>query len=122
MKQFSLVQNALYGICMKYDPTNKIVKAGSINGLRIDMLIEPPNDNLFTLSRGLKLIIHNSSTNASTTDGLSIGPSKRSSIAVSRTFSKRLPKPYNNCIEKGVTYESELYSFMISSNWTYNQE
>lgn len=107
---------------MKFHPIHKIVKTGALNGLRVDMLIEPPNDNFFTLSRGLKLIIHNASVNATVTDGFSIGPSKRSTISVSRTFNKRLPMPYNNCIASGVAYESEMYSFMLSINWTYSQK
>ena len=92
-----------------------------MNGLRIDLLVEPMRESFVSNARGLQMLIHNESYTAPDTDGFPINTGVRNSIQVTRTDYKRLGQPYNNCVKEGEKHDSELYNYMINANLTYGQ-
>lgn len=83
INDFSIVQNLL-GLCIKIDIKNKISKPGDVNGLSLDILLDPPNErNHFIPMRGIKVLISNESVIPdSNLNGINISPGKRTNIQV----------------------------------------
>lgn len=123
-QDFSFYSSATFGPCLRYTPPKRLTKTGIINGLRLDMLLDPPTQGKSVRSeRGLNIVIKSPDEQISYYDGFSIKPGQRTSIAVSKTIYKNLPKPYTSCVADGTKYPSELYKYIVETlNYTYNQE
>jgi len=76
---------SMYGICLKIDPKKRVSKAGSSNGLNVDILIDSQNKaNFLTVDRGLKIYIYNRSMSAPLpwNGGVDIQPGHKTNIQV----------------------------------------
>lgn len=109
LSRFTLFANPILGMCYRFHPDIKMTEIGSINGLRLDLFLEPSTQsNYFTEGRGIRVMIHNKSDNPRITDGFDLNVNERTNIQVDRVFNKQLPLPYNDCIKDSEDYDSEL--------------
>ena len=64
--------------------------------------------------------MHNSSFKPIVSDSVMLEPKKSSYVSVKRTFIRRQPSPYSQCIDLS-GYSSRFYDLIIASNQTYRQ-
>ena len=116
-----------FGNCFRFnpgrgEPLKETNKAGPNNGLVLYFILdESSNKYSSVFSEGLKVFVHNSSFEPTAAEGISIDVSKATDVTVKRTFIKREPYPYSDCVDLR-DFESELLRVMAASNRTYRQE
>ncbi len=116
---FSHVFHTLYGFCIQFNPNVPIKLEGPINGLQIDMLLDPINkNNHFSDERGLVIMIRNNTEDTDDDNGSRIPVKERSLIGIERTFMNELPKPFSNCYMIGES-TSEFDDIIKSMNRSY---
>lgn len=121
--EFTRYLDVIYGPCLKYTPSKPTTKTGKLNGLRVDLLLNPLGSLLFGSDRGLRLAIKGPKDYISANDGISIKPGQRNGIQISRIVRKDLPEPYTSCVTDQSDSPSELYQYIVkSSDYAYNQE
>ena len=111
-----------YGPCLRYTPSKPLLISGQISGLRIDFLLDPPFYDNLESQRGLNIVIKNRSEFIGSFEGNSIKPGQRNALSVSKTVSQNLPEPYTSCVADNAKYPSEIYNYILGSNYTYSQE
>ena len=95
------------------------IRPGSNYGLRLQIFLDSyDNKYTFKYDQGLRILIHNSTIKPSASEGVDIGSTKQSNIAVKRTFIKKQADPYSDCQDLS-NFNSEFYQFIINSNLTY---
>lgn len=73
------------------------------------------HSNFLSYSSGLYLAVHNQSYHPLIPDeGIQIPSGKSNSVAIKRTFLKKLEHPFSDCISEGSNYNSDLYRYTIS--------
>jgi hypothetical protein len=75
----------------------------------------------FSSSLGVHLAVHNQSYTPSIFDGFDVAVDTETNVAVSKVISKRLPKPYSECINDISTLGSVFTNFYTQNNMTYSQ-
>ena len=90
-------------------------------GLRLVVEV-PLNENSLPIwqSKGLYVFIHNQSLDLTSSNGFSIGLGEETVMAIRRTFSKKVPKPFSSCVDL-YSFESELYNIFLKTNKQYTQ-
>lgn len=85
---------------------------GYLNGLRMELFLgEPVFYNYLSSSTGVFLAVHNQSYHPLLPDeGIMLPSGKANSVVVSRTFIKKLSKPYSNCITDEDSFDSDFFS------------
>ena len=124
MKDFEWFFHNELGNCYRFNSDSssglkKSIRAGSNYGLSLQIFLGSYN-NKYTLKyeQGLRILIHNSTIKPSASEGVDIGSTKQSNIAVKRTFIKKQADPYSDCQDLS-NFKSEFYQFIINSNLTY---
>lgn len=121
--EFTRYLDVKYGPCLKYTPSKQMTKTGNLNGLRVDLLLNPLESLLFGSDRGLRLVIKGPKEHINANDGIYIKSGQKNGIQVSRIVRKDLPEPYTSCVSDQSDYPSELYQHIVkSSDYAYNQE
>ena len=70
---------------------------------------------------GLRIVIHNSSINPSTFEGLTVPTGLDTNIAVNRLYYFKQPNPYSKCISNIENHRSDLVQAIIKSRYQYRQ-
>lgn len=124
ISDFSLYTSVNYGPCLRYNPSKPLTKPGFLNGLQIDILLDPLTVGKLPRSeRGLSVDIVNPAEHISYFDGISIKSEQRTSIGVSKTIFENLPEPYSSCVPTGAQHPSELYQYIVgNSNYNYGRK
>ena len=128
-KDFHWLYHFEYGNCFQFNSAHiesnatikEVTYEGEMNGFSL-ALGPVVNKNAYpsTLTRGLKIFVHNQSYVPSYFDtALSLKPGEQTSIAVQRTFASHVPSPYSNCVDLSHGYPSDLYRFIVNANKTY---
>ena len=131
-KNFKWYYDLNYGNCFSfnsgYDESDKELKIlenlkpGPKNGLKLQFFLRPGQNKYSAgINEGLRVFIHNNSVNPSTLTGINVEPSKRTDIAIQRTFIQKEPDPYSDCISLE-NFDSYYYKFLIGLNRTYRQQ
>jgi hypothetical protein len=116
-----------YGNCIQFNSNSLDLKTsitpGKTYGLQLRIgPLKSENKYPITFSTGLKVLINNQSFTPNVDDNfISVEPGKETDIAVDRTFTSNIPKPYSGCTDLTQGYNSELYNFIINSNKSYRQ-
>ena len=121
IEEFSTSINLLHGVCISFRTNRTLTKPGNLNGLRIDILLEPKRESLISDARGLQMMVHNESYFPTANDGFAINAGVRNSVQVTRTDYTRLGPPYNQCVKEGDKHDSELYNYMINEGLSYSR-
>ena len=95
---------------------------GYINGLLLTLFIEDPY-SIFSMStaKGAHVYVHNKSKVPSIFDGLSVPTGKQAKLVIKRIVSKRLAKPYSECVDDIQTYKSPLTEIFSKHKLEYRQ-
>jgi len=118
--EFRFVFLEYLGFCIRITTDSKITKAGILNGLALQMVIDPPNkQNRFVDKRGMRVFIHNKSEDADFNEGFEIGTGQSFNVEVKRTFNKQFPAPNSKCLLE--TSESKGFNFVNQFNRSYTQ-
>ena len=106
MIDFEYFFNVIYGNCYKFNwnSTNlkSVGKAGASSALRLEIYIgNSSKDEFLTENRGLRVLIHNHTTENlyPDDDGIDVPPGKKTNIGITREFYEKLSQPYSDCIE-----------------------
>ena len=70
---------------------------------------------------GLRIVIHNSSINPSTFEGIMVPTGFETNIAVNRLYYFKQPNPYSKCVSNIVNHRSDLVQEIIKSGYQYRQ-
>lgn len=101
------------------NPLNSL-KSGFISGLQIDLNISfYPNLSLSLY--GAMVFVHEFGSSPLSVDGIAIFPEQMTLVALQRTRSKQLPKPYSDC-EETDNFESDLVNDIKKMNYKYTQK
>jgi hypothetical protein len=96
-------------------------KAGAKNGLRLIFLFgESTNNYSDILNDGLRIMVHNSTAKTPLLQGIDVGLSKFTNIAVQRVFNYQSSYPYSSCIDLA-SYDSIYYKLLTKKYATYQQ-
>ena len=111
-----------YGSCFQFLNKNLTSMSGTNYGLELSIgpLINY-NKYLTIYENGLVVFVHDQSVKPSPSDKIFIKAGEMSLISVDRTFHKKTPFPYSDCIDL-TAYKSNLYDFIVNSNQVYRQE
>lgn len=124
----------IYGNCYKFNtgkyrngskaPIRKSSKAGSINGLTLELFLHEPT-NPFSLSteNGAHVLVHNKSDFPAFFDGISVASGTKTNIQIERVFTYHLEKPYSACVKNiDENYPSKLVKTMLQRGYKYTQQ
>jgi hypothetical protein len=93
-------------------------KAGSINGLTMELFVGEPNDpKSLSTSTGIHMVVHNKSTQVYFIDGFTIGTGTLTNVAIRRSFSSHLAKPYSECVNDIETNPSVFTQATLALNY-----
>ena len=124
--EFTWYRHSDVGICLKFETKRKIHFQGTTNGFKIELLLEPDDNNLskeHKYHNGLDIKISNTSVSAIISKETIVSShNKLINIAVSRAYNKKLPMPYNDCVDDGVDHSSLIYRTTLGLNHTYSQK
>jgi hypothetical protein len=126
-RDFQWFFHPTYGNCIQYNANSFDLKSSTLPGKSygLELSIGPlKSENKYPIktSTGLKVLINNQSFTPHIDDSfISIEPGKETDIAVDRTFTSNMPKPYSSCTDLTKGFNSELYNFITKSNRTYRQ-
>ena len=82
-------------------------KPGYENGLRLELFSGNELQQQFIYKTGFRVIVHNQSRlPLPDEDGIDVPAGKETNIGISRTFIRRLDKPYTNCIHSNQSSRS----------------
>jgi hypothetical protein len=96
-------------------------KAGSKYGLVLHLFLDTATNKLSSsFVEGLKIFVHNSSSDPNFAEGISVSPGKSTEIGMRRTFVSKEPLPYSDCLDLS-HFESEFYKAIAQTNKTYRQ-
>lgn len=122
---FEWVFDPYYGSCyiFNFNQTLYSSKSGNLNGLEIQLYISQAPDAFesFTSSLGAHVTILNRTSVTHASDGFDVAVDTKTSVSLSRVYSKRLPRPYSECVEDLSSYKSELVEYILEKNLTYTQ-
>ena len=124
-----------YGNCYRFNGNKDSIRTskqpGWRNGLRLEFYIgNLDNHQQFIYKAGMRIIIHNQTVIPfSDDDGFDVSVGEQSNIAMLRTFIKRQPYPYSECIDNFTSTEnlkSNPFFEILSKSYTkmsiYNQK
>lgn len=101
-EDFEMFYNFDYGNCFKFNPngTKFIGKSGHQNGLRLEIHIgNSSSKEAYTISRGIRFLIHNHSDIISINDhGQDASTGFSTEVKITRSMNEKLDEPYGNCI------------------------
>lgn len=123
-KDFTPFIDNSYGPCLRYTPAKPTTKAGRLNGLKIEILLDPPYKGNILTDRGLNIVIKNSRDYVTHVDGFMIKAGQRTGIKISKTVYEDMPAPFSKCVlSSNGEHSSEIYQYIVkSTNYTYSQE
>ena len=118
-----------YGNCFQFNsglnssnqPVDLITmsREGRDNGPKIGFArLFYQNKYVTTFSQGMVLFVHNSSFKP--TQAVFLEPGKETFVSVERTFTRKYPKPYSECIDLSI-YSSSLHDYIVQSGRIYRQ-
>ena len=129
---FEWYYDLTYGNCYRFNSgrsssgkaleLKESVKPGPNYGLSMRFYLRPSNNKYSSaIFEGLKVFIHNSSIKPASSEGFSIESSKKTDIAIQRTFISKEPDPYSDCVDLN-NYDSSYYRFLTDLNLKYRQQ
>ena len=148
-EDFKPVANEIYGNCYSFNSNITLLstKYGSKYGLMLELFIGEPessspvcNENLtsktfilvkinfylkLSINSGAVLFINNKSNiNSFFQTGIDLTPGSLTNIGINKMYFAKLPKPYNDCIDKfkQETSYSKFSEMVFKLKGTYNQE
>lgn len=112
------------GTCLRFETKRKVHNEGPLNGLSIEVLLEPDNFSKgHKEHRGIEIKINNDSLEAILSEEKIVASDKKlTEITVERFYNKKLPLPYNDCIDDGLDIDSNIYQSILKGNYTYSQK
>jgi len=126
--------NPIYGNCYSFNTgfnssgnsidLIQISKAGNLNGLKLELFIDNPNNIAnFIQKSGYHVIIHNKTYKISLNDGYDISSGVETNLAVNKIYQTLKPKPHSDCIVLNTinSFDSYLYRAIYRLNQTYRQ-
>jgi hypothetical protein len=128
---FEIFNDTVWGQCFRYNSGrnvyNQSVKifnssvSGEDNGLRLDIHLDVPDEYDFV---ELLLYIHNHSSSHDHSDLFWIKPGAWNFFQLQRTFSEKLPEPYNDCLMDVNQFKNDKYiiDFINKSKYKYSQK
>jgi len=122
-RDFTYFASVNYGPCLKYTPAKPLTKPGFLNGLQLDILLDPLLvTEVLWAERGLNIVLKKRGEHIGYFEGFTIKSGQRTSIGVSETSFENLPKPYSKCVPDKAEFPSELYKYITESTTSkYNQ-
>lgn len=103
--------------------------SGYNKGLEMELFIgESSVNDLFSYKSGVLVVVHNQSiTPIISSEGINAATGQETNIAIRRTFTTYLPKPYHNCVENNTSsdgYISNLFKAVFDqlNQSTYRQK
>ena len=77
-------------------------RPGAKNGLRLELFVgDPLTQQRYSYSSGIYLIVHNQSiVPVADETGIELATGLQTNVAVTRSFIRKLSRPYSNCIEE----------------------
>ena len=129
-KDFTWFYDIDYGNCFKFNSgkdssgnsieLKKSFQIGIDYGLSLDIFTDDIKypENEYT---GLRIVIHNSTNNPSTFEGIMVPTGLVTNIAINRLFVHKQERPYTECISKIDNYNSELVQAILKSGYKYRQ-
>ena len=97
----------------------KVSKIGWRNGLQLEMFAGAPGyQQQYTPKIGFRIIVHNQSIIPfPDEDGVDAPTGFETNVAISRTFMRRLPDPYSNCITEVTEKEASKNEILMEMFW-----
>ena len=113
--------NSVYNISSNFLNKKKIYRLGKDGGLQ--MKIYTGSNEAFNPedSKGLKIMIHNSSINPSVDEGFYVPTGLETNIAVKRLFVNKKEKPYSDCVSDIDNLNSSLINYLRQNGYDYRQ-
>jgi len=120
---FSHVINPFFGSCIQFKASENLKFSGSLNGLNLDILLDPRNEkNHLYDERGLVILITNKTQDIDNTKAVYVPVKEKSLIEVKRVYTNNLPKPFTDCIKVDEEQTSEFYNIIKIMNKSYTRE
>ena len=129
---FEYYQDKINGNCYRYNSGKnsdvlKMVQPGLNNGINLELLIQPveENNNLFATQHGFQIFITNQQTELIYSSGVQLSPGYSTNINIKREINSTPPKPYSNCTENLDSidsYDSVLYKKTLTSKPIYLED
>ena len=102
--EFEWFYHPLYGNCYTFNAASTAIATDTskLFGFAFEIFIGTPNTTTSTSlvsNTGLQVVIHNQSYTPTPFEGIETSIGIQADIAIDRTFSEKLPAPYNDCVE-----------------------
>ena len=92
---------------------------GAAKGFQLEMYTGSPDNQGYSASNGLRVVVHNQSIVAfPVDDGLSVPTGMQTDLVVKRTFYYHLNAPYSNCLTDPVDYTQNSILQVMASNYS----
>ena len=123
-EELTWYHHKIFGRCLRFETKTKTYNSGSLEGLRIELLLEPEMLDLnLENSRGAHVLITNDSLQASIIlSDIKASTNKDTLIAIDRMYTEQLDYPYNDCIKDDSYNDIPIYQTITSRNYTYSQQ
>jgi hypothetical protein len=117
--------DTLFGVCYKFNPngTVKAYREGILNGFQMELFVPDLGDtNLFSPFSGVNVYVNNASATPSYMEGVKAKQGTQTDIRVAKEVTKKLMKPFSECIADLSSINSPLYALMIQQGRTYTRK
>ena len=92
---------------------------GAAKGFQLEMYTGSPDNQMYSVNNGLRVVVHNQSIVAfPLDDGLDIPTGMQTDLIVKRTFYYHLNAPYSNCLTDPVDYTQNSILQVMLSNYS----
>ena len=122
--------DVVYGNCYRFNSgkhengtkrkLRKLNKVGIRDGLMLDLFVGD-GSGPFSLGSGARIFIHNHSFIPNPYEGFIVKTGTLTSVILSKTYSKKMPYPYSNCVSDLERVDSKLYKIITGRNNTYKK-
>ncbi len=103
-------------------PDLEVTKPGQINGLYLTLYLAPPlGPYSFSNAQAAHIFIHNKTHKTTFFEGFDVSVGAMNNIFLSKTYSKRLPKPYSDCVDDIANYGSVFTNEFTKRNIEYTK-
>jgi hypothetical protein len=117
----------IYGACFIFNSNKndlqKIYKDGPLNGLILELIVpKVVSPYSFATSKGINIYIANISNILSIPQGVNIKTGTETNIVVNREFTRKLEKPFSECIADLESTGSLFYKIITEMGTDYSQQ
>ncbi|CAF1103688.1 unnamed protein product [Brachionus calyciflorus] len=130
-ESFTYFFHLYFGNCYTFNPghfengTKAVPFKSYTTGFRAGLTMKLNTTDSLGLLNDAVVLIHEFQTSPNLADPLFIKPNLTTNIALKRTFSTQLPKPYSNCdsnTDDPKKFNSDLYKEIHDSSYKYSQK